>query len=189
METQQQGNDGTVQPACPLSGMRHYDQFIVIGLIGVTLVSLLYVLLVVSDTLMTDPLGGPVVGSISFDKQSYGQTIGQITTSIADSDIHITLGLFLAVGFALSRDSEHKNSFLFWKMWPLCGFCLSAILSIFFAIKLKTGLLYQLQYDRINIDLLEPVFRAHLLCLLIAALFCFAVLLLCLGSFARERRG
>lgn len=111
--------------------------------------------------------------------------MSHIVTSISDTDVTIILGLFVITGFALGYDHNHRLRPLFWKIPLLCVFTSSAILSVFFAIKFKSGLLLQMQFDRVNIELLRPAFVLHLFCLLLAALACFAVILLSLGPVSR----
>lgn len=188
MEQGRDKPDGFAKPAGHPIERRRLNRFIGGAVLVIAFLIVLYVLLVVGDALAGDPLGGPVIGPMKFDKQAYGQTIGQLASSLTDSSVNIMLGLFALVGFSLSRDLDHQKSHMFWKLGPLCIFGGSSVLSAFFAIKFKAGLLLQLQYDRVNIKLLEPMFSAHLFCLLLATLSSFAIALLCLGPLARERR-
>jgi len=143
---------------------------------------LLYVLFVVSDSMLGDPLGGPVLNPDRFDKKAFGQTVGQLTSSIADTNIHVVLGLFAIASFALGLDPDHTRRHFARRIVPLCLFAFSSILAVFFAIKFKTGLLLQIQFDQVNVALLRSALVWHLTSLLCACLSCFSLVLLSLSA-------
>ncbi len=143
---------------------------------------LLYVLIFVSDSMLGDPLGGPVFSPAPFEKVAFGQTVGQLASSIADTNIHVVLGLFAIASFALGLDPDHTRQHFVRRIVPLCLFAFSSILAVFFAIKFKAGLLWQVQFDRVNVDLLRQALMWHLISLLLACLSCFSLVLLSLSA-------
>ncbi|ROP83673.1 hypothetical protein EDC65_4322 [Stella humosa] len=142
------------------------------------------VVFLLSDRMLPDPLGGPVIGTPSFEKGAYGQTIGQMLTSFVDTHINICIALFLVVGFALNADREDRHASAAAKAVPAAAFLVSAVLSVFFGGKAKLALMVQLQFDRISIELIEPSLNWQSGMLLAAVISAFSLAYLALRPVA-----
>jgi uncharacterized membrane protein len=153
------------------------------GILATATAAILFaILFYISDELLGQPVGGSY--NPQFDKAAFGQTIGQLTASIADTNLHLLLGLFLVVGFALAFNSGAAKRHFHWLVLPLCLFALCAVLAVYFAVQWKLGLLVQVQFNDVHIDRIEMAFRCHMYALLGAALACFAVVLIALSATA-----
>ncbi|BBK38000.1 hypothetical protein STAQ_30780 [Allostella sp. ATCC 35155] len=140
------------------------------------------VIFLLSDLLLPDPLGGPIIGDPRFDKGAYGQTIGQVLTSFVDTHVNICLALFVVVGFALNADREGRRCPAATKAVPGAVFLVASVLSVFFGGKAKLALLAQLQFDRVSIERIEPALNWQSATLLVAVVAAFALVYLVLRS-------
>lgn len=140
------------------------------------------VIFLLSDLLLPNPLGGPIIGDPRFDKGAYGQTVGQVLTSFVDTHVNICLALFVVVGFALNADRERRRCPAAIKAVPGAVFLVASVLSVFFGGKAKLALLAQLQFDRVSIERIEPALNWQSATLLVAVVAAFALVYLVLRS-------
>ena len=133
-----------------------------------------------SERILPDPLGGPVIGNPPFEKGAYGQTIGQVLTSFVDTHVNVCLALFVVVGFALNADRDGRRCPALHKAAAGAVFLVAAVLSVFFGGKAKLALLAQLQFDRVSIELIEPALNWQSAMLLMAVVAAFALVYLVL---------
>lgn len=130
-----------------------------------------YVVIALSDTWSGDSLGGAVLGNVPLLKFEHSQSVALLVNSYSDINMTVLLGLFLAAGFSAHRFSAFKKTLPFSLKAAFCLFGSSAILSFFFAARLKSELLIQLQFDKVNVLLLQSTLDLHMLFLLFAVLF------------------
>jgi len=141
-----------------------------------------YGIFVLSDAWLGDPLGGPVHGPVPALKSEHSQSVALIVNSYTDAGLTILISLFVVVGFSLryGHASQHFLSVL--HVSVLCLFAVSSVLSFFFATRLKSAYLLQMQFDRINVVLLQPALNFHLLFLLISTLIGLVLVIMALRA-------
>ncbi|MFA5121398.1 hypothetical protein [Zavarzinia sp.] len=171
------------QPSSP-PGRRPLGQArsLALAILAANLAVLLLVLFWLSDFLLGSPIGRPVVVAPLGKATDYSQAMAEVVTSTADTNIQLAVGLFIAVGYVVGKAGIRPRR-LALDVALGASFLVAVILSIFFAIKLKSSYLIQMQFDQIDAELLEPAFSANLLAMLVACLLGLALIATHLGVF------
>lgn len=129
-----------------------------------------YLIIIKSDDWIEDPLGGALSGDIVPLKDVHSQSAALIINSFLEINLTVCVGLFFAAGFAFQRYHTLGRSPSSLAIFTLCLFGSSAILSFFFAARVKSAFLLQMQFDKINLLLFQSILNLHYLFLLIATI-------------------
>lgn len=138
------------------------------------------VIFYLSDFWLGDPLGGAIHGAVPPLKSEHSQSVALVISSYPDAGLTILIGLFVVAGFSLRYDASLRNARPILRLLFLCLFAISSISSLFFATSLKSAYLLQLQFDRVNVLLLQSALNLHLLFLFLSAFAAFALVLISL---------
>jgi hypothetical protein len=134
-------------------------------------------LIILSDAWIGDPLGEAIPGNVPLLQNTHSQSVALLVNSYSDVNLKVLLSLFVAVGFSFQRHSTSNKPLSLSYTLMLCLFGASSILSFFFVTRAKSALLLQMQFERVNVMLIQPALNLHFLFLFIAALCGFFLVL------------
>ena len=141
-----------------------------------------YIFVIRSDTWLGDPLGEPILGSVPLLKSDHSQSVALIVNSYSEAGLTTLIGLFVAVGVSLRYNCTSSRLRSTTYALVLFLFGASSILSFFFVTRMKSAYLLQMQFDKINVFLLQPALNLHLLFLVASTLFALALVIMTFGA-------
>lgn len=125
-----------------------------------------------SDTLMGDYLGGPVVSPGGIIDKALVPEVSAVLTKLTDTVFTVVMGLFVVMGFLAKDGLGTTFAARCAAMFVGVAFLISAMSTVFFAFKIMIAYLNQIQFARIDFSLLQPTIDMCLLFLFLTTTLC-----------------